>query len=71
MSTAVLSLSGIPWAAAGVRISTTLLHEMKRRDLRYTLATMCVGVGQELPSSMKRFDGGAFGAIGSEVAESR
>ena len=37
---------GHPLGASGVRISTTLLHEMKRRDLRYALATMCVGVGQ-------------------------
>jgi 3-oxoadipyl-CoA thiolase len=37
---------GHPLGCSGVRISTTLLHEMKRRDLRYALATMCVGVGQ-------------------------
>lgn len=37
---------GHPLGCSGVRISTTLLHEMKRRDLRYGLATMCVGVGQ-------------------------
>jgi len=37
---------GHPLGASGVRISTTLLHEMGRRDLRYALATMCVGVGQ-------------------------
>jgi acetyl-CoA acetyltransferase family protein len=37
---------GHPLGCSGVRISTTLLHEMKRRNLRYTLATMCVGVGQ-------------------------
>jgi len=37
---------GHPLGASGVRISTTLLHEMGRRDLRYGLATMCVGVGQ-------------------------
>jgi acetyl-CoA acetyltransferase len=29
-----------------VRISTTLLHEMRRRNIRYGMATMCVGVGQ-------------------------
>jgi len=32
--------------ASGVRISTTLLHEMKKRKARYGLATMCIGVGQ-------------------------
>jgi 3-oxoadipyl-CoA thiolase len=37
---------GHPLGASGVRISATLLHEMQRRDLRYALATMCVGVGQ-------------------------
>ena len=37
---------GHPLGASGVRISATLLHEMGRRDLRYGLATMCVGVGQ-------------------------
>ena len=37
---------GHPLGCSGVRISTTLLHEMKRREVRYALATMCVGVGQ-------------------------
>ena len=37
---------GHPLGCSGVRISTTLLHEMKRRGCRYGLATMCVGVGQ-------------------------
>jgi len=37
---------GHPLGCSGVRISATLLHEMKRRKLRYGLATMCVGVGQ-------------------------
>jgi len=31
---------------SGVRIATTLLHEMQKEDVRYGLATMCVGVGQ-------------------------
>jgi 3-oxoadipyl-CoA thiolase len=37
---------GHPLGCSGVRISTTLLHEMKRRGTQYGLATMCVGVGQ-------------------------
>ena len=37
---------GHPLGCSGVRISTTLIHEMKRRQVRYGLATMCVGVGQ-------------------------
>jgi acetyl-CoA C-acetyltransferase len=37
---------GHPLGCSGARISTTLIHEMKRRGSRYGLATMCVGVGQ-------------------------
>jgi 3-oxoadipyl-CoA thiolase len=37
---------GHPLGCSGARISTTLLHEMKRRGAKYGLATMCVGVGQ-------------------------
>jgi 3-oxoadipyl-CoA thiolase len=38
---------GHPLGCSGVRISTTLVHELGRRPaVRYGLATMCVGVGQ-------------------------
>jgi 3-oxoadipyl-CoA thiolase len=37
---------GHPLGCSGVRISATLLHEMKKRGSKYGLATMCVGVGQ-------------------------
>ena len=37
---------GHPLGASGSRISTTLLHEMKRTKSKYGLATMCIGVGQ-------------------------
>ena len=38
---------GHPLGCSGARITTTLLHEMKRREgAHYGLATMCVGVGQ-------------------------
>ncbi len=37
---------GHPLGASGARISTTLLHEMKKRKARYGVATMCIGVGQ-------------------------
>ena len=37
---------GHPLGSSGARISTTLLYEMKRRNAKYGLATMCVGVGQ-------------------------
>lgn len=38
---------GHPLGCSGARITTTLLHEMKKRThARYGLATMCIGVGQ-------------------------
>lgn len=37
---------GHPLGCSGVRISATLLHEMQKRNSRYGLASMCVGVGQ-------------------------
>jgi len=37
---------GHPLGCSGVRLSATLLHQMKRSEKRYGLATMCVGVGQ-------------------------
>ncbi len=37
---------GHPLGCSGVRISATLIHEMAKRNVRYGLATMCVGVGQ-------------------------
>ena len=37
---------GHPVGATGAKITTTLLHEMKRRKVRYGLSTMCVGGGQ-------------------------
>jgi acetyl-CoA C-acetyltransferase len=37
---------GHPLGCSGVRISATLLHEMQKRNSRYGLATMCIGVGQ-------------------------
>jgi acetyl-CoA C-acetyltransferase len=39
---------GHPLGCSGARLTTTLLHELRRRDGRYGLATMCVGVGQGL-----------------------
>ena len=37
---------GHPLGASGARILVTLVHELKRRNARYGLATMCIGVGQ-------------------------
>ncbi|MBI4432137.1 MAG: thiolase family protein [Candidatus Omnitrophica bacterium] len=37
---------GHPVGQTGARITLTLLHEMKKRKLRYGLASLCVGGGQ-------------------------
>jgi acetyl-CoA acetyltransferase family protein len=37
---------GHPLGMSGARLVVTLLHELRRREGRYGLATMCVGVGQ-------------------------
>jgi acetyl-CoA C-acetyltransferase len=37
---------GHPLGMTGARLVVSLLHELRRRDGRYGLATLCVGVGQ-------------------------
>jgi acetyl-CoA acetyltransferase family protein len=37
---------GHPLGMSGARLVVTLLHELRRRDGRYGIATLCVGVGQ-------------------------
>ena len=37
---------GHPLAASGARITTHLLHELRRRGGRYGLGTACIGGGQ-------------------------
>jgi acetyl-CoA C-acetyltransferase len=45
---------GHPIGASGARILVTLLHEMKRRDARHGLATLCIGGGQGTALIVKR-----------------
>ncbi len=45
---------GHPVGATGVRIAATLLREMRRRDARYGLETMCIGGGQGLAAVFER-----------------
>jgi len=45
---------GHPLGASGARILTTLVHEMARREVRYGLATMCIGVGQGIATIIER-----------------
>ncbi|WP_126599726.1 thiolase family protein [Dictyobacter aurantiacus] len=45
---------GHPLGASGARILTTLLHELRRRQGRYGLACMCIGVGQGIATIIER-----------------
>ena len=45
---------GHPLAASGTRISTTLLHLMNRKGLRYGLASLCVGGGMGIAILFER-----------------
>lgn len=45
---------GHPIGATGVRILATLLHELKRRNGRYGLESMCIGGGQGLAAVFER-----------------
>ena len=45
---------GHPLGCSGARILTTLIHEMKKRDTKYGLATLCVGVGQGVSTIVER-----------------
>jgi 3-oxoadipyl-CoA thiolase len=45
---------GHPLGCSGARILTTLVHEMGRREARYGLATMCIGVGQGIATVVER-----------------
>ncbi len=45
---------GHPLGASGARVLTTLVHEMRRRNARRGLATMCIGVGQGIAMIVER-----------------
>ncbi len=45
---------GHPLGASGARILTTLLYEMERRDVRWGLATLCIGFGQGIATIVER-----------------
>ncbi len=48
---------GHPLGCSGARILTTLLYEMKRNsDVRFGLATMCIGVGQGIATIVERYE---------------
>ena len=45
---------GHPIGASGTRILVTLIHELKRREGAYGLATLCIGGGQGIATIIKR-----------------
>ncbi len=45
---------GHPLGASGARLVTTALYELERRNGRYALCTMCIGVGQGLALIIER-----------------
>lgn len=45
---------GHPIGASGTRILTTLIHEMKRRNSEYGLASLCVGGGQGISMIIRK-----------------
>lgn len=45
---------GHPIGATGVRIMTSMLHELRRRSGRYGLETMCIGGGQGVAAIFER-----------------
>ncbi len=47
---------GHPLGCTGARLVTTLVHEMKRRKVRYGLATMCIGVKQGAALIVEQID---------------
>jgi 3-oxoadipyl-CoA thiolase len=49
---------GHPLGMSGARLITMLAHELERRQGRYGLATMCIGVGQGIATIIERLEDG-------------
>ena len=45
---------GHPLGMSGARLITTALNELERRNGKYALCTMCIGVGQGIASIIER-----------------
>ncbi len=41
---------------SGTRLTVTLLHEMRRRDVRYGIASLCIAAGQGIATLFERWD---------------
>lgn len=48
---------GHPIGASGARILVTLIHEMKRRNAKYGLASLCIGGGEASALIVKKYEG--------------
>ncbi|MDZ4701850.1 MAG: thiolase family protein [Rhodothermales bacterium] len=46
---------GHPLGCTGAKLTATLLHEMKRRGVRYGICTMCIGGGMGAAAVFERF----------------
>lgn len=46
---------GHPLGCSGARLLTTLLNDMERRDVKYGLATLCIGFGQAIATIIERY----------------
>jgi acetyl-CoA acyltransferase len=47
---------GHPLGCTGAKLTATLLHEMRRRDVRYGICTMCVGGGMGAAGVIENLD---------------
>jgi acetyl-CoA acyltransferase len=47
---------GHPLGCTGAKLTTTLLYEMRRRNVRYGLVTMCIGGGMGAAGVFERTD---------------
>jgi acetyl-CoA acetyltransferase len=45
---------GHPTGATGCRFTSTIVHEMNRRNVQWGLATMCCGIGQGVACAFER-----------------
>jgi len=45
---------GHPLGCTGAKLTTTLLHEMQRRDIRYGIVSMCIGGGMGAAGILER-----------------
>lgn len=45
---------GHPLGATGAKLTTTLVHEMERRDVEFGLVTLCIGFGQAVAAVIER-----------------